>query len=192
MKHFPLWRTMSLAVSMPLCRTIVVALLLMECLLGCSALMTTHPLVQQGGDYVKDGAYSLVLEEFREQIPLTVAYDLSTASYMIDAGLKYGTFQATCCREKAGQLLLSVTLSSVAQKKAFDSVTELEGGFLSVLHLNARLIENGDAYDIWLLKSSRHILDGCHLTSMPPKKLLQMLPSTNAPPFVYVGKLLRQ
>ena len=169
-----------------------VTLVLIECIIGCSALMTTQPLVQHGGNFIKDGAYLLVLEEFKEPISLTVAYDQSAASYMIDAGLKYGTFQATCCRDKSDQLLLSITLSSMAQRKVFGAVTELEGGFLSVLHANARLIGQGDVYDIWLLKSSQHISEGCHLTSTPPEKLLPMLPTTNVPPFVRIGKLLRQ
>ncbi len=169
-----------------------IVLSLMGCFVGCSALVTTNPLVQHGGDCVKDGLYSLVLDDFKETIPLTVAYDRTNVSYVVDAGPKYGTFHAMCCREKTGQLLLSITLSRQAQRKAFDSLTELEGAFLSIVHANARLIGNEESYDVWVLQSSRDISDGCSLTALPPEKLLPMLPSTNAAPFVCVGKLLRK
>ena len=159
-------------------------------LVGCDALVTTNPLVKHGEAHLLDGRYVLMLKGAETPMHLTIAYDKTNSVYQIDAG-KEGTFQALCRLERPDRLLVSLTLSNRALKNAYGVLAESERLFIARVYVNARLMKKDDAYDLWILNKAKDISDGCGLTALPSERLLSLLPPTNAPPFVYSGKLLR-
>ena len=159
-------------------------------LVGCDALVTTNPLVEHGEAHLLDGRYVLMLKDSETPIHFTIVYDRTNSVYQIDVG-KEGTFQALCRLERPGQLLASLTLSNQALKNAYGVLAESERLFIARVYVNARLMKKNDAYDLWVLNKAKDISDGCGFTALPSERLLPLLPPTNAPPFVYSGKLLR-
>lgn len=159
-------------------------------LVGCDALVTTNPLVSHGGAYLRDGRYVLMLKDFETPIHFTIAYDKTNSVYQIDAR-KEGMFQALCRLERSDQLLVSLTLSNQAMKNAYGVLAESERLFIARVYVNARLMRKGEGYDLWILNKAKDISDGCCVSGLPSDRLLPMLPSTNAPPFVYAGRLFR-
>ena len=158
---------------------------------GCDVLVTTNPLVKFGGEYLQEGRYVLSLKDLDKTFPLTISYDRTNSIYQIDAGGD-GSFQAACKLEReGGPLLVSLTASDSALKKVYGRLTESEGAFLARLYVTARLARDGIGYDVWLLNSAKAISDGCRVSGLPADRLLPLLPSTNAPPFVHAGKLFR-
>ena len=154
---------------------------------GCHVLMTTEPLAKHGGEYIQEGQYVLMLKDIKEALSLSIAYDKSNAVYRVDAG-KEGVFEGRCVLERSNQLLASLT---IPYSSAYRSLTESEGGFIIRGYVNVRLIKTEAGYDVWALKRSKCISDGCHVSALPAQKLLPLLPQTNAPPFSYEGKLRR-
>ena len=159
-------------------------------LAGCNVLVTTDPLVKHGGKYLRDGRYVLKLKDFETPIHFTIAYDKTNSIYQIDAG-KEGTFQALCRHESPDMLLVSLTLSNQTLKNAYGVLAESERLFIARVYVNARLVRQRIGYDLWLLNSAKAISDGCRVSGLPADRLLPLLPSTNAPPFVHAGKLFR-
>ena len=157
---------------------------------GCHTLVTTNPLSGKGGKHLQDGRYILILEDIDTLIPLYIAYDKTNAEYQVDLGVD-GLFQAQCSLESPDQFLVSITTSKPSLKKAYGTLTECEGIFLTKVYANARLTKKDGVYDVWTLKKTKDISDGCGLTALPTDQLLAIIPKTNVPPFAYSGKLWR-
>lgn len=154
-------------------------------------LLTANPFVKWGGAYLQDGRYVVILKDFNRTFPLSISYDRTNSVYEVDAGTE-GSFNARCVIERSGgPILVSLTASDSALKKVYGQLTESEGALLAKLYVTARLVRKGISYDVWLLNSAKGISDGCRVSGLPADRLLPMLPPTNAPPFVYSGKLLR-
>ena len=165
-------------------------LLLLMPLAGCHALVTPVPLVGHGEACLPDGCYELRLKGFENRpVQMMVIYDKTNSVYRIDAG-EDGMFMALCRQECLNQVLMSFTLSSQAVKKIGRILTESEMLFVGRKYVNGRLSKNEGSYDLWVLMETNELSATC-FTSASPDRLLDMVPSTNAPPFAYSGTIRR-
>ena len=169
-----------------------ILVLTLSLLAGCHALMSLNPVAHNSEDALAIGSHKefIMSIEGHNDIRLVVCYDETNRCYRIDAGDKVGYFKGIVRTLQNGRFWVSITVDEEHLKKCIRQLTEVEGGFVTIIYLNVVLEMDDNGYEILLLQRNQAILSESHIVKLPFDVMLDKGASQGSMLFRRVGRIV--